>query len=134
MKRHLPLLALAFMIVFLFCGCGAEGGNGLEILKDAKAIEVTHYLAGSYGKVTLSDKKDIELLDKYVGSMVLEKEEFSPGNTPGDKDGGEIYTFLPDNKNGPASLIINGPEEHYLLHGEDWYRIKNPESPPMIID
>ena len=58
--------------------------------------------------------------------------EYEKGESPGDSDGGEFYSFtFAEEDNSESSYVINGPEDCYLLIEGRWYLVKNPLEPPI---
>ena len=80
------------------------------------------------------EKKDGRPADGPVGAgpggLNCAPASFAEGETPGDVEGGEAYTFTPED--GPGfSYVLTGPEEAWLLAEGAWYAVRNPSVPPV---
>ena len=72
----------------------------------------------------------IVLTQRHSGKYTLF--EYEEGESPGDSDGGEFYSFtFAEEDNSEFSYVIFGSEDCYLLIEGRWYLVKNPLEPPI---
>ncbi|MCM1150329.1 MAG: hypothetical protein NC319_09650 [Butyricicoccus sp.] len=135
------IIAIVLISAFLFglSACGGSSGPGRPIApviaEDVTEVAVTHTLMGQDKSWTITGE-EIALLRQWASELKYKYVEFEPGNTPGDSDGGEAYTFTlaPDEHNGgwPGfSYVKNGPDDCWLLIEGCWFSVSNPSYPPV---
>ena len=75
---------------------------------------------------------DVNDLRVWANGLAYEHMTFEAGSSPGDTEGGEVYTFVPMEDEAPGfSYVINGKDDCYLLIGSEWYQVSNPSAPPV---
>lgn len=92
-------------------------------------ITVNHYLSGEESEWIIKDDDEIEQWGKWLDNLSAQKKNFDEGDTPGDVDGGEVYSFVINNEESSISYIINGRDDCYLLFENEWYVVSNPNNP-----
>lgn len=135
MKKYIAAILL-FMLVLSVGACFApkdEAGAAFEFLPPLSAdsdIYVSRCISGFAEKYNIPASQG-KLLAEWVSSLETERREFSGGETPGDADGGEVYTFYCES--GDFSYIINGGSENYILSEGEWYYVNNPSDPAKAV-
>lgn len=131
MKKIIPL-CMCVLILFSLGACGNPTTSVIfSIPDDVTEANVTHVLSGQVSKWSVS-RNDLLLLKEWVSGLQCEQKDFEQGNTPGDTEGGEAYSFTFNGK--PEldfSYVINGENDCYLLFGSTWYSVPNPSVPPV---
>lgn len=104
----------------------------LLISPDETEVTVAHILGGQCSE-TVAEGKALEALQEWAGALpeTMEYRAFAPGRSPGDTDGGEVYTFTGATSPTEFSYVINGPEDCYVLYEGDWYAVADPVDPPV---
>ena len=138
MKKLTALVMLSVCLLGL-CSCSGSMGPGRPVApvidEGVTDVAVTHTLMGQNKSWTIPGG-EIALLRQWASELKYKYVEFEPGNTPGDSDGGEVYTFklTPDENNGgwPGfSYVKNGPDDCWLLIEGRWFSVSNPSYPPV---
>lgn len=135
MKKELTSLAIITML-FGLAGCngsqsGADGPLAAYIEKDITSISIVHYLCGSPVQWTIENEELDELMN-WAFELKCRPLQCENGQTPGDSNGGEFYSFSPAEGGCPEfSYVINGPGQYYLLAEGNWYSVVNPSKPPV---
>ena len=117
-------------------GCYLDSGDGWAVVKNPSPIprgfvsdlgiyvwdilNVEHTHCAGTAELELSDKEKMTI-SEWLGGLKYERRWFPEGETPGDSDGGEVYSFTFGD--GELSYINNGGDERYLLFGGEWYSI-----------
>ncbi|MBD5129567.1 MAG: hypothetical protein HDT43_06550 [Ruminococcaceae bacterium] len=105
---------------------GYAGGDlGVNVWGIVK-VEYAH--CAEITELDLSDKEKMTLSEWLCG-LKYERREFAEGETPGDSEGGEAYSFTFED--GGLSYINNGGNECYLLFEGEWYAVLNPSKFPV---
>jgi hypothetical protein len=125
MRKRL-CIAVLFMCLSLSACAQADKFTPDRIPEDISRIEAAHILCGQTAEWTLEGEQ-IDEWRSWLHTLSAKKKVFKEGNTPGDSDGGEVYTFTYDT--GSLSYIINGEDDCYLLLDGIWYAVLNPSDP-----
>lgn len=136
MKKLLLIVTLSFLLAL--AACGKSGSNpasdnliSASILDSVTEVETTHILSGTESQWTV-DGDELETLKNWILSLNYSMVQFEDGNSPGDENGGEVYSFNMTDINHPGfSYVINGPDRCYLLMDGNWYSVSNPSNPPV---
>ena len=129
MKRKTAAL-LAVLWALALAGCRAASERPAALSLDGAAnVEVLYDGAGhSAGRIV--EGEELGALRAWAGGLDCAPASFAEGETPGDAEGGEVYTFTP--ADGPGfSYVLTGPEEAWLLAEGAWYAVRNPSVPPV---
>lgn len=98
---------------------------------DVTEVKITHILMGQSTEWSI-EGDDIQTLQAWANGLEYEIGEFDEGDTPGDQNGGEIFSFeLVGGAYPGFGYIINGPDACYLLIEGCWYIVNNPSDPPV---
>lgn len=106
---------------------GFVGDFGINIWDILKAEQTN---CGGTAELELSDK-DKMTLSEWLGGLRYERRWFPEGETPGDSDGGEVYSFTFGD--GELSYVNNGENARYLLFGGEWYGISDGAKFPLKV-
>lgn len=130
--KKISLWCISILLVFSLAACGNPiTPVTFSIPDDVTEANVTHVLSGQTSEWSISGN-DLLLLKEWVSSLQCEKRIMSKGNTPGDTEGGEAYSFTFNGKPDlDFSYVINGEKDCYLLFGSTWYSVSNPSVPPV---
>lgn len=131
MKKRKAFCGLLLTVFLLLTGCSEKEEEFRISLPDViERVEVT-YCHGAENVSWELVQDEIPLWENWVEGLSLEKQAFEEGNSPGDADGGEAYSFLLNAGEKEWSYILTGKE--YILLDEEWYLITNPAKLPLEI-
>ncbi len=110
-----------------------SGSKGAPVLIDPAdtSLQVVHIRGGQMEERTVTGDA-LEALHVWAEELLpgLEERSFDPGETPGDSDGGEVYTFAGAGTS--FSYVINGPADCWVAMDGVWYAVANPADPPVL--
>ena len=143
--RRLSVFIMCFCLlvsIFTFTGCDTTvpaPGSGERskpiaavIQDDITVINITHIVGGQSAKFTV-EGDSLDNLGVWVADLQYKHETYTKGNSPGDGEGGEVYSFEMAEGDYPGfSYIINGKNNCYLLIEGEWYYVSNPSNPPVV--
>jgi hypothetical protein len=123
-------LIFAAVMLFVLSACANQSNKfSIEMLPDQiEQIAVSHYLSGEQTEWTIKGE-ELEAWKAWLGGLSARQKSFEEGSTPGDVDGGEVYSFVINNGESGVSYVINGPDDCYLLFEGEWYVVSNPTDP-----
>ena len=76
---------------------------------------------------------DIDPLREWYNTLSYRYREFEKGQSPGDSNGGEVYTFVFTGVEWPGfSYVINGENDCYIQSEGNWFIVTNPSMPPVV--
>lgn len=111
-------MVLALVCMLGLAGCTSNTNRATEpdsaisacIGNDVTSIKITHVLSGQSTEWRVKGD-EIKPLQTWFNGLEYEIAEFEKGNTPGDTEGGETYSFE----------LTGGayPELVYIIHGPD---------------
>ena len=115
------------VVLLLLSACSDEAGRfSISMLpEDIDQVTVAHHLSGETDEWTIEGDA-LENWKSWLDSLSAQQKSFEEGRTPGDVDGGEVYTFDINSGEQDVSYVINGDEDHYLMFSDEWYVISNP--------
>ena len=133
--RRLSVSIMFFCLlfsIFTFTGCGERSEPIAVIPDDIAVINITHTVCGQSTKCT-GEGDSLDDLKVWAANLQYKHQTFAKGNSPGDSEGGEVYTFEMAEGDYPGfSYIINGKNKCYLLIEGEWYYVLNPSNPPVV--
>lgn len=91
-------------------------------------IDVVHIISGQESTTTLDSPEEIKKVADWLNNLNMELKDFDDTNSPGNKDGGEIFVFKTNDKD-LFSYVKNEEISSYILYTEKWYLISNPSDP-----
>ncbi len=138
--KKLSVLAAALVCALILAACGGSAGPGRPVApvigNYVIEVAVTHTIMGQNETWTVTDAEEIASLSEWAAGLKYAHRTFAEGESPGDSDGGECYSFslTPGEHEGgyPGfSYVINDPEDCWLLIEGYWFSVKNPSDPPL---
>lgn len=104
----------------------------LLIPADVTKLQATH-IVGGQSTETIVEGAVLEALKEWADTLTIHMEyrDFEKGASPGDMDGGEVYTFTGVDSGMEFSYVINGPKDCYVLYEGNWYVVSEPVNPPV---
>lgn len=128
MKRLIFIFVIVILLSFSACSNQSDKFS-IEMLPDnIEEVSVSHYLSGKETGWTI-ESDGLEEWKLWLKELSARREDFEEGNTPGDGDGGEVYSFSINNGESNVSYVINGSDDCYLLFESEWYAVPNPKDP-----
>lgn len=128
---------MAWVILVLAIVLGAAGCRRKEqtaeqavayIPEEVGSADVSFYSCGGEKDFTVQGA-ELETLRRWTAELRLERRTFETGETPSDRDGGEVYCVdLGDSYMG-FSYYMGGEDENYILLGKEWYKTVNGGNP-----
>lgn len=101
------------------------------IQEDVTSVEVTHISMGDTVTWTVKGE-ELDELRNWTNSIKTQNIEFEDGKTPGDYEGGEVYSVTISQGDYPGfTCIISGENEYYFLVEGHWYLVTNPSPIPF---
>ena len=102
------------------------------ISESVTKIDVTHFIGGKTTTWSV-EGTDIDLLREWYNNLSYRYREFEKGQSPGDSDGGEVYTFdFTEGEWSGFSYVINGQNDCYIQSEGNWFVVGNPSMPPVV--
>lgn len=105
----------------------------LDFSDDISTIHVTHSSGGGQDSWEM-DKKDIPQFREWTLSLQLESQNFAEGESPGEYNGGDAYSF---EVSGDTPLNFTymdiGDGNYYIRIKDQWYLIANHINLPEIL-
>ena len=127
MKKAFAILT-ALWLVGLCAACGTSRSPDID-LDNITEINVTHRIGGTEEKMEIIKRDSINKITEWFNALSLKLQKFHEGNSPGDLNSGEVYSF--EIENNSFAYIVNGQTECYILYGREWYKVNNPSMPPI---
>lgn len=130
MKKYIFLFSV--VVFFVLAGCG-EGNRSKEqfvslIPEEVTEMTVTHIRSGEETEYMIDGAK-LDEMKNWASHLSMKHKVYKDGSTPGDMDGGEVYSFHMEGEYTEFSYIINGKNDCYILMGDEWYAVSNPTDP-----
>lgn len=132
-KQRILFLTLGFLLTLAACGTSGPNSasdNPISIADSVTDVEITHIISGTELLWTVNSD-ELESLKNWVLGLNYRMVSFEAGNSPGDENGGEVYSFDIGEDRPGFSYVINGPDRCYLLMDGTWYSVSNPSDPPV---
>ena len=142
MKRYIALL-LTLCLPLVAAGCGSgditDPGSGdrggrpyaAYIGEDVTKVEVIHVLSGQVEEWT-AEGDDINALRDWASGLKYEHKTYDEGQSPGDAEGGEMYSFELTEGDYPGfTYYVGGPDNSHLVIEGEWFSVSNPSAPPI---
>ncbi len=133
MKKKISVtLLFVFVFSLTFAACGNESEAFEPSLPMSTGSDIcVHYYVGGQTTEYIIQASEAKKVAEWVSSLGTEHRKFAEGETPGDCDGGKVYSF--EAESGSFSYVMNGEEENYIVSGEEWYYVKSPSDPAVIL-
>lgn len=127
---------LLLTLAFAMSGCGRNAGVigpgrpvSAYIGEYVSKIEIAHSAGGTESKWTAAGA-EVDSLRSWANGLKYDILDVEEGQTPGDRDGGEVYSFaLTEGEYPGFSYVIDSSDSYLLIEGH-WYTVSNPSRPP----
>lgn len=132
MKRQIALaMVLVCLLTLCSCGWNSQKMVAAHISQNVTKIDIIHYRGGRDTSWSI-EGEEIDRLREWLDSLSYKLLEVEAGQSPGDSNGSEVYTFVLTGGEWPDfSYIINGQNNCYLQSEENWFFVINPSDPPV---
>ena len=131
--KKLMALVLALVCIVALCSCGWNSQKVVAavISENVTKIDITHRIGGETTNWSV-DGAEIDHLREWLGKLSYKHLEVKEGQSHGDSNGGEVYTFVLTGDEWPGfSYVINGQNDCYILSEGNWFSVTNPTNPPI---
>ncbi len=131
--KKLITLVLSLVCILAFCSCGWNSQKNIatNISGDVTKIDITHRIGGETTNWSVGET-EIDLLREWLDDLSYKHIEVEEGRSPGDSNGGEVYSFVFTGGEWPGfSYVINGESDCYILSEGNWFYVANPSKPPV---
>lgn len=128
MKKSLLIFTAAVLLLLSACANQSIKFSIEMLPSNIEQVVVSHYLSGEETEWTIKGD-ELEEWESWLKGLSVRLMNFEEGNTPGDVDGGEVYSFVINNEKSSVSYVINGRDDCYLLFEGKWYDVSNPTNP-----
>lgn len=132
MRKYIALfLALACILALCSCGWNSQKVVATVISESVTQIDITHRIGGKTTNWSVAGA-EIDLLRDWLDKLSYKHIEFKEGQSPGDSNGGEVYTFVFTGGGWSGfSYVINGENDCYIQSEGYWFSVANPTNPPV---
>ena len=127
MKKILALRIAALLILVTLTSCSETDLFADIQWESIGEVTVTHYLSGTKTEWVLDDRQQIEDVAEWFNKLRLVRKHFADGESPGDSDGGEVYSFVFDEGFSFAYGIYGDDDCYIIIDG--WYKVRSPSRP-----
>lgn len=107
---------------------GFEVYNDVQDVEMADSIRVVYYGGGQIIRWSLSQERIAEVTEWY-GNLEYDEIRFREGESPADGEGQAVYEL--EFSNGISFDYYDCGPEHFIRMGKNWYKVNNPELPPV---
>lgn len=132
MKKLIALL-LALVCIFSLCSCGWNSQKVVAtvISESVTIIDITHHVGGKTTTWSI-EGTNIDFLRAWFDNLSYKHIEVKEGQSPGDNNGGEVYSFAFTGGEWPGFFyVINGENDCYIQSEGNWFAVTNPCDPPV---
>lgn len=143
MKRIVGVL-LSCVCILSFAGCGADSNTNVPgsgdrsgrpyaayIGDDVTKVDIMHVLSGQVEEWT-AEGEDVDTLRDWAAGLKYEHKTYAEGQSPGDAEGGEMYSFELTEGDYPGfTYYVGGPDNSHLVIEGEWFSVSNPSRPPI---
>ena len=133
MKKLMAFVLSVVCILALYgCGWNSQIEVATVFSENVTKVDVTHFMGGKTTTWSV-EGTDIDPLREWYNTLSYRYREFEKGQSPGDSDGGEVYTFDFTGGEWPGfSYVINGQNDCYIQSEGKWFVVGNPSMPPVV--
>ncbi len=133
--KKLVALVLTLVCLLVLCSCGWNSQKAVATVfgENVTKVDITHRI-GAETTAWSIEGTEIDTLrewfDKINYKVIRDVKE---GQTPGDSNGNEVYTFeFTGGEWLGFSYVINGENDCYILNPEgNWFSVTNPLKLPI---
>lgn len=132
MKKLMAFVLSVVCILALYgCGWNSQIEVATVFSESVTKVDVTHFMGGKTTTWSV-EGTDIVPLREWYNTLSYRYREFEKGQSPGDSNGGEVYTFVFTGVEWPGfSYVINGENDCYIQSEGNWFIVTNPSMPPV---
>jgi len=134
MKKYIAWL-LALVSVLSLCGCGWNSQQVVAAVfsETVTKVDITHRIGSETANWSI-EGTEIDPLREWFNDLSYSHIAFEEGHSPGDSNGGEVYTFaFTGGEWSGFSYVINGENDCYILNPEgNWFSVTDPTAPPVF--
>lgn len=132
MKKLIALfMSLVCVITLGSCGWNSQKVVASVIGENVTKIEITHHIGGRTTTWGI-EGEEIDTLREWFNNLSYKHLEVKGGQSPGDNDGGEVYSFALTGGEWPGfSYVINSENDCYIQSEGNWFTVTNPSDPPV---
>ena len=132
MKKLMAFVLSVVCILALYgCGWNSQIEVATVFSENVTKVDVTHFIGGRTTTWSV-EGTDIDLPREWYNNLSYRHRAFEKGQSPGDSDGGEVYTFVFTGVEWPGfSYVINGENDCYIQSEGNWFAVTNPSMPPV---
>lgn len=132
--KKLIALVLSLVCVLSLCSCGWNSKKAVATVfsENVTKVDITHRI-GAETKNWSIEGTEIANLKKWFDNLGYKLIDVQNGQTPGDSNGNEVYTFeFTGGEWLGFSYVINGANDCYILNPDgNWFAVTNPTNPPV---
>ena len=133
MRKYIALI-LALVCVLSLCSCGWNSQKAVATVfsENVTKVDITHRIGAETKNWSIEDA-EIDPLREWFNKLSYKHIEVKEGQSPGDNNGNEVYTFaFTGGEWSGFSYVINGENDCYILNPEGkWFSVTNPTTPPI---
>lgn len=132
--KKLIALVLTFVCILSLCSCGWNSQKAVATVfsENVTKVNIAHRIGTETANWSIKGV-EVNLLREWFDSLDYRHIEVKEGQTPGDVNGNEVYTFEFTGGDWLGfSYVINGENDCDLLNPEgNWFSVTNPTNPPV---
>jgi len=132
MKKLIAFVITIACVVALYgCGWNSQKEVATVFSENITKVDVTHFIGGRTTTWSV-EGTDIDSLREWYNTLSYRYREFEKGHSPGESNGGEVYTFVFTGGEWPGfSYVIGGENDCYIQSEGNWFAVTNPSMPPV---
>ena len=125
------VITMVCVVVLSSCVWNSQKEVATVFSENVTKVDVTQFI-GVRTTTWCVEGTDIDSLREWYNTLSYRYREFEKGQSPGDSNGGEVYTFVFTGGEWPGfSYVINGENDCYIQSEGNWFIVTNPSMPPV---
>ena len=126
------VLALVCVLSLGSCGWNSQKAVATVFSENVTKVDITHRICAETTNWSI-EGAGIDTLREWFNGLEYRDIAVKDGQSPGDSNGNEVYTFAFTGGEWLGfSYIINGENDCYILNPEgNWFSVTNPSDPPV---
>ena len=132
--KKLTALVLVLVFVLPLCSCGWNSQKEVATVfsENVTKVDITRRIGAEPTNWSI-EGTEIDTLREWFNELSYRRIEVKEGQSPGDSNGNEVYTFeFTGGEWLGFSYVINGENDCYILNPEgNWFYVTNPSKPPI---
>lgn len=133
--KKLIVLVLTLACVLSLCSCGWNSQKAIATVfsENVTKVDITHRIGTETTNWNI-EGTEISPLREWFNKLSYRHIEVKEGQSSGDGNGNEVYTFAFTGGDWLGfSYIINEENDCYILSPEgNWFSVTNPSNPPVV--